>query len=256
MRVFIELAYDGTNYHGWQRQPEAVTVQQAIEQAFEKLCGEPCPVLGCGRTDAGVHASYFVAHANLPESANSRFDSLDQLCFKLNGVLNGDIAVFSIQEVGEKAHARFDAKERSYTYWIHTQKDPFLDGHSARVFGDLNLDQMQKAAQLLVFKGDFAAFCKTGSDVKTTICDVRKVEVERQGHRIKIVIEADRFLRNMVRAVVGTLTIVGKGKMSLNEFQSVIDSCDRSKAGKSAPACGLYLARVDYPIEVFTPKSL
>ena len=178
MRVFIELAYDGTNYHGWQRQPESNTVQQAIEDALEKLCGTKCPVLGCGRTDAGVHASYFVAHANLSESSLERFESLDQLAFKLNGVLNGDIAIFAITEVGEKAHARFDARERSYTYCIHTEKDPFLEGHSARVYGDLDVLAMQEAANKLVFKGDFASFCKTGSDVKTTICDVRKVQVE------------------------------------------------------------------------------
>ena len=126
MRVFTELAYDGTNYHGWQRQPEAITVQQAIEDALEKLCGEKCPILGCGRTDSGVHASYFVAHIDLPASSSERFDSLEQLAFKLNGVLDGDIAIFSIIEVDEKAHARFDARERSYTYWIHNEKDPFL----------------------------------------------------------------------------------------------------------------------------------
>lgn len=256
MRVFIELAYDGTNYHGWQRQPISVTVQQAIEEALEKLCSERCHVLGCGRTDAGVHASYFVAHANLPEKSLERFDSFDQLAFKLNGVLDGDIAIFSITEVGEKAHARYDARERSYTYCIHTEKDPFLEGHSARVFGDLDVKAMQEAAGRLVFKGDFASFCKTGTDVKTTICDVRKVDIEQHGHRIQIIIEADRFLRNMVRAIVGTLTMVGKGKLSQDEFQTIIDSCDRTKAGKSAPACGLYLARVDYPSEVFLPKAL
>ena len=255
MRVFIELAYDGTNYHGWQRQPEAITVQQAIEDALEKLFGASVPILGCGRTDASVHASYFVAHANLPETSLERFDSFDQLVFKLNGVLNSDVAIFSISEVGKKAHARFDALKRTYTYWIHTEKDPFLDGKSARVFGSLDVELMQNAADKLVFKGDFAAFCKTGSDVKTTICDVTKVELSQEGHRIKIVIEADRFLRNMVRAVVGTLTMVGKGKMTLENFEEVIKSCDRSKAGKSAPGYGLYLARVYYPEEVFKPQA-
>ena len=256
MRVFIELAYDGTHYHGWQRQPEAITVQQSIEDALEKLCGVKCPILGCGRTDSGVHASYFVAHAELSEDSLNRFNSLDQLCFKLNGVLNADIAIFSISEVGEKAHARFDALERAYTYWIHTEKDPFLEGNSARIFGNLDVKAMKLAASKLVFKGDFAAFCKTGSDVKTTICDVRRVGVDQNEHRIQIVIEADRFLRNMVRAIVGTLTMVGKGKLTQEEFQDIINSCDRSKAGKSAPSCGLYLARVKYPIEVFSPKAL
>jgi tRNA pseudouridine38-40 synthase len=262
MRIFIELAYDGTNYHGWQRQPEDITVQQVLEAALERLCGNKCPVLGCGRTDSGVHASYFVAHADLPESSSARFDTLEQLAFKLNGILDGDIAIFTITEVGEKAHARFDARERSYTYWIHTDKDPFLAGRSARVFGYLDVGEMQKAADKLIFQGDFAAFCKTGSDVKTTICDVRRVDVTRVQHSwregssgIRIDIEADRFLRNMVRAVVGTLILVGKGKMTQEEFQAVIESCDRSNAGKSAPACGLYLARVDYPEDVFMPSS-
>ena len=125
MRVFIELAYDGTNYHGWQRQPEAITVQQAIEDALEKLCGEKCPILGCGRTDSGVHASYFVAHADLPASSSERIDSLDQLAFKLNGVL--EYCHLFDNRSNEKAHARFDARERSYTYLIHTEKDPFLE---------------------------------------------------------------------------------------------------------------------------------
>jgi len=262
MRVFIELAYDGTNYHGWQRQPVATSVQQVIEEALERLCGSKCTVLGCGRTDAGVHASYYVAHAILPESSDKRFDSLEQLAFKLNAVLDNDIAVFSIQEVGEKAHARFDALERSYTYWIHTDKDPFLDGKSARVYGDLDIEAMQIAASMLIFNGDFAAFCKTGSDVKTTICDVRKVDVSLVSHSwrsgsvgVRIDIEANRFLRNMVRAIVGTLLEVGKGKLSQDAFMEVIASCDRSRAGKSAPACGLYLARVDYPADVFLPHD-
>ena len=263
MRVFIELAYDGTNYHGWQRQPVAITVQQVVEEALERLCGAKCAIVGCGRTDAGVHASYFVAHAVLPDSSGKRFESLDQLAFKLNGVLDFDIAIFSIKEVSEKAHARFDALERSYTYWIHTEKDPFLHGRSARVYGDLDMSSMQIAASNLIFNGDFASFCKTGSDVKTTICDVRKVDISmvpdslRSGSvGIRIDIEANRFLRNMVRAIVGTLIEVGKGKVSQDEFIEVIASCDRSRAGKSAPACGLYLARVDYPAEVFLPRDV
>jgi len=257
MRVFIELAYDGTNYHGWQRQPVSITVQQVLETALTKMCGTTCTVVGCGRTDAEVHASYFVAHADIPDfveedSPKPRFESLDQLAFKLNGMLDSDVAIYSITEVGDKAHARFDAQERSYTYLIHNQKDPFLVGRSARIYGDLNVEAMRKSARHLIFRGDFASFCKTGSDVKTTICDVRKLDIIKDGEsRFRFEISADRYLRNMVRAIIGTLIEVGKGKMTEQDFINVIASCNRSEAGRSAPGCGLYLSRVEYPKEVF-----
>ncbi|HIB78588.1 MAG TPA: tRNA pseudouridine(38-40) synthase TruA [Flavobacteriales bacterium] len=262
MRVFIELAYDGTNYHGWQRQPVSITVQQVLEEALTRMCGSTCQVLGCGRTDAEVHASYFVAHADLPDfseenSPKPRFDSLSQLAFKLNGMLGSDVAIYSITEVGDKAHARFDALERSYTYLIHNQKDPFLVGRSARIFGDLDIEAMRNSARHLIFQGDFASFCKTGSDVKTTICDVRRLEIiEESSSKLRFEISADRYLRNMVRAIIGTLLEVGKGKMTEQEFIAVIASCNRSEAGRSAPGCGLYLSRVEYPQEVFVSKLL
>lgn len=251
MRVFIELAYDGTQYHGWQRQPEDRTVQQEIEDALAVLCGEHCDVVGCGRTDSGVHASYYVAHATLPGLASKRFESLDQLAFKLNGMLDLDIAINKITRVRDNAHARFDAMKRSYVYKLHNVKNPFKNGLSARVFGDLDIDQMNSAAKLLQFKGEFDSFCKAGSDNKTTICDVSHVSVTAEEGGVRIDISADRFLRNMVRAVVGTLLQVGKGKMTLDEFQAVIDAKDRSAAGKSAPACGLYLAAIEYPEEIW-----
>lgn len=248
MRVFIELAYDGTHYHGWQRQPKDRTVQQEIEDAIAVLCCEHCNVVGCGRTDSGVHASYYVAHATLPDLALKRFESLDQLAFKLNGMLDHDIAINKISRVSDDAHARFDALKRSYIYRLHSVKSPFKNGLSARVFGDLDIDQMNSAAQLLQFKGEFDSFCKAGSDNKTTICDVSHVSVTaEEGGSVRIDISADRFLRNMVRAVVGTLLQVGRGKMTIEEFQAVIDAKDRSAAGKSAPACGLYLAAIEYP---------
>lgn len=251
MRVFIELAYDGTHYHGWQRQPEDRTVQQEIEEALAVLCGEKCGVVGCGRTDSGVHASYYVAHTTLPDLASRRFETLDQLAFKLNGMLDNDIAIKSITHVSDKAHARFDALKRSYVYKLHTVKDPFRNGLSARVFGELDVERMNEAAKLLEFKGEFDSFCKTGSDNKTTICDVSHVSVSEEEGGVRIDISADRFLRNMVRAVVGTLLLVGKGKMTKEKFQQVIDAKDRSAAGKSAPACGLYLAEIEYPEEIW-----
>ncbi len=259
MRVFLELSYNGTNYHGWQRQPVSISVQSVIEDALERLCGSKTTIVGCGRTDAEVHASYYVAHCDIPSLIDAeRFDSLEQLAFKLNGMLDHDVAINSITPVGEKAHARFDASDRSYTYLLHNIKDPFLAGRSARIFGSLDVDAMSLAAKHLIFKGDFAAFCKTGSDVKTTICDVRSLDIfeDLSQGQIRIEISADRYLRNMVRAIVGTLLEVGKGKMSEREFIDVISSCDRSNAGKSAPGCGLYLSRVEYPSEVFVSEIL
>ena len=259
MRVFIELSYDGTNYHGWQRQPASLTVQQVIEEALELLCGTETEIVGCGRTDAEVHASYYVAHCDIPSlSEAQRFDSLDQLAFKLNGMLDDDVAIRAITEVSDKAHARFDASDRSYTYLIHAIKNPFLSGRSARIFGELDLEAMRKAALHLIFQGDFAAFCKTGSDVNTTVCDVRRLDIFEDALKgqIRIEISADRYLRNMVRAIVGTLLEVGKGKMCELEFQDVIASCDRSRAGRSAPGCGLYLSRVEYPSHVFVSSYL
>lgn len=251
MRVFIELAYNGTHYHGWQRQPEDRTVQQEIEDALKILCGEKCNVVGCGRTDSGVHALYYVAHSTLPDLVLERFKSLDQLAFKLNGMLDQDIAIKTIAQVSDKAHARFDALKRSYIYRLHNVKDPFKDGFSARVFSELDVTAMNEAAKLLEFKGEFDSFCKAGSDNKTTICDVSHVSVREENGGIRVDISADRFLRNMVRAVVGTLLMVGKGKMTIEEFQGVIDAKDRSAAGKSAHACGLYLAAIEYPEDIW-----
>ena len=255
MRVFIELAYDGTRYHGWQRQPQSITVQEVLEDTLARLFGGPCPVMGCGRTDAGVHANYFVAHATLPaEAVQHRVTDLDEAVMKLNGMLPADIALFSMQEVSEKAHARFDAIERGYVYSIHTHKDPFLEGRSTRVYGEYDWDQMQRACNHLLAAKDFASFCKSGSDQGTTLCDVRVAEWKQvsQGHwHFHIV--ADRFLRNMVRAVVGTLLDVGRGKLDPDDVLNILEAHDRSAAGKSVLGCGLYLNRVVYPQDVFSP---
>jgi len=257
VRVFIELAYDGTKYHGWQRQSVSITVQQVLEEALERLCGCPTVIIGCGRTDAEVHASYYVAHCDIPPIPAERFNSLSQLAFKLNGMVDTDVAILSISEVLPKSHARFDAVDRSYTYHLHTEKDPFLSGRSARIYGSIDISAMRSAARHLIFQGDFAAFCKTGSDVKTTICDVRKLEIiSFDSSRVRIEISADRYLRNMVRAIVGTLLEVGRGRMTEDDFKEVISSCDRTRAGKSAPGCGLYLSRVMYPTNVFISKIL
>ena len=211
--------------------------------------------MGCGRTDAGVHAKYFVAHAQLPgEALGGRVSSWEEAVLKLNGMLPPDVGIAAIHAVGEKAHARFDAVERGYTYLIHNAKDPFLEGRSTRVYGDLDVAAMQEASVHLVKKGDFASFCKAGSDQGTTICDVREARWEVLGpHRWAFHITADRFLRNMVRATVGTLIEVGKGKRRPEEIPEVLAAKDRSAAGKSVLGCGLYLTEVTYPGEVFTP---
>lgn len=248
MRCFLDLSYDGTAYHGWQRQPASISVQQVLEERISELLGTETTVVGCGRTDAGVHASAFYAHFDWQGEFGERFSDWEQAAWKLNGMLPQDIGIRRIIEVGDKAHARFDARERAYTYHVHTRKDPFLSGRSARVFQELDLKAMNRAAECLVFKGDFATFCKAGGGQKTTICDVRLAEWRRTAaHTMEFHIVADRFLRNMVRAVVGTLLEVGKGRLAKEEVREIVAACDRNRAGASAHACGLYLSRVDYP---------
>ena len=248
VRCFLDLSYDGTAYHGWQRQPASISVQQVLEEKLSSLLGRETAVIGCGRTDTGVHASAFYAHFEWPGEFGPRFANWEQGCWKLNGMLPPDIGVRRIFEVGETDHARFSAAERAYTYWVHTGKDPFLEGRSARVYEDLDLDAMNAAAAMLVFHGEFDAFQKTGGGQKTTICDVRHAQWTRtEPHRLRFDIMADRFLRNMVRAIVGTLIDIGKGRMAPEAMAEVIASKDRSRAGTSEPACGLYLSRVDYP---------
>ena len=249
MRVFIELSYDGAPFHGWQRQPHCLSVQQVLEEKLALFVGQPMPVMGCGRTDTGVHASYFVAHTDWPEESPKakRFSDWNEAAWKLNGMLPPSISIHRISEVAANAHARFDAIERGYVYRMHTYKDPFLVGRSARVMRQTDFERMRLAVPHFVRQGDFAAFCKSGSDNKTTLCDVRFAELRQVGEGYEFEIRADRFLRNMVRAVVGTLFEVGQGRMEPDEVLSVIESGDRSAAGASAPGEGLYLNRVVYP---------
>ncbi|MDB4563737.1 tRNA pseudouridine(38-40) synthase TruA [Flavobacteriales bacterium] len=248
MRCFIDLSYVGTEYHGWQRQPESISVQEVMEATLSELLGAPTIVVGCGRTDTGVHASSFYAHFEWEGPFGTRFKDWDQAAWKLNGMLPADIGVRRIFEVGPRDHARFDATERGYTYHVHTHKDPFLEDRSARVYQTLDLEAMNAGVQHLIYKGDFAAFCKTGSGQKTTICDLRSAQwTQTDPHRYRFDIAADRFLRNMVRAIVGTLLDVGRGRLAPEDVKGIAASCDRSNAGMSASACGLYLSRVEYP---------
>ena len=249
MRYFIRFAYDGTAFHGSQRQPNGVTVQETMEQALAMIFREEVPLTFAGRTDAGVHAREMYAHFDL---SNSQLPIANNLIFRLNGILPDSIAIYDLYPVTDDAHARFSAKQRTYEYHIVDHKDPFLCLQATRVRPGLNFEAMNEAAKLLIGKQDFASFCRTNTDVKTTICDLTRAEWKEldNGHAV-FTIAADRFLRNMVRAVVGTLFEVGRGKMTIEQFADVIKQHNRCSAGDSAPAEGLFLTRIDYPKEIF-----
>ena len=251
MRYFIRFAYDGTAFHGSQRQPNGVTVQETMEQALAMIFREEVPLTFAGRTDAGVHAREMYAHFDLPDNDHSKFLILNSK-FRLNGILPDSIAVFDVYPVRDNAHARFDAVRRTYEYHIIDHKAPFLCTQATRVRPGLDFEAMNEAAQLLIGKQDFASFCRTNTDVKTTICDLTRAEWQElgNGHAV-FTIAADRFLRNMVRAVVGTLFEVGRGKMTKEQFAEVITQHNRCAAGDSAPAEGLFLTHVEYPEDIY-----
>ena len=250
MRFFLRFAYDGTAFHGSQRQPNGVTVQETMEQALAMIFREEVPLTFAGRTDAGVHAREMYAHLDIGDEAMRREG--ERLVFRLNGILPDSIAIYDILRVTDDAHARFDAVRRTYEYHIVDHKDPFLCTQATRVRPGLDFQAMNEAANLLIGKQDFASFCRTNTDVKTTICDLTRAEWKYlgNGHAV-FTISADRFLRNMVRAVVGTLFEVGRGKMNKEQFAEVIAQRNRCAAGDSAPAEGLYLTQVTYPEDIF-----
>ena len=251
MRYFIRFAYDGTAFHGSQRQPNGITVQETMEQALAMIFREEVPLTFAGRTDAGVHAREMFAHFDLPDKDNSKFLILNSK-FRLNGILPNSIAIFDIYPVKDDAHARFDAVRRTYEYHVVDHKNPFLCTQATRIRPGLDFAAMNEAAQLLIGKQDFASFCRTNTDVKTTICDLTHAEWKElgNGHAV-FTIAADRFLRNMVRAVVGTLFEVGRGKITKEQFAEVITQHNRCAAGDSAPAEGLFLTHVEYPEDIY-----
>lgn len=251
MRYFIRFAYDGTAFHGSQRQPNGITVQETMEQALAMIFREEVPLIFAGRTDAGVHAREMFAHFDLPDNDNSKFLILNSI-FRLNGILPNSIAIFDIYPVKDDAHARFDAVRRTYEYHVVDHKDPFLCTQATRIRPGLDYAAMNDAAQLLIGKQDFASFCRTNTDVKTTICDLTRAEWKElgNGHAV-FTIAADRFLRNMVRAVVGTLFEVGRGKITKEQFAEVITQHNRCAAGDSAPAEGLFLTHIEYPEDIY-----
>ena len=242
-RYFIYLAYDGTNYHGWQIQPNGDSVQQQLMNALQTLLRrEVVEVTGAGRTDTGVHAKLMVAHFDYDEAIDC-----SQLADKLNRLLPSDISVFKVVPVDANLHARFSAKSRRYEYYVTTAKSPFLRQYRYRLHKAPDFDLMNQTATLLLQVDDFTSFSKLHTDVKTNICHLTRAEWSQVDEVTWVfTIQADRFLRNMVRAIVGTLLEVGYGKLSLAEFQQVIQQKDRCSAGMSVPAQGLFLVDIQY----------
>ena len=242
MRYFIAFSYFGKSYHGWQSQPNAITVQEVLEDALSKLLRESINVVGAGRTDAGVHAKEMFAHFDFKQDIEQ-----EEMVFRLNAFLPDDVAVSEIFQVNKEAHARFDATERTYEYWITQKKNPFNFERAHYVRQMLDIDKMNAAANLFLEHKDFECFSKSHTDVRTYLCDVRKAVWTKDGNKLIFTISADRFLRNMVRAIVGTLLDIGIGKTSLEDVQRILKSKDRSRAGASVPAKGLYLTKIVYP---------
>lgn len=240
MRYKLELCYNGTNYHGWQRQPNAVTVQQVLEDSINLLYRDNIVITGCGRTDTGVHAKYYVAHFD----SELKYD--DDSLRKLNRYLPNDISIFSITEAGPDFHARFSAISRSYEYVITTEKNPFLNGLSWYLHNPLKVDLMEEAIARLFNYTDFTSFSKLHTDVKTNNCKIIDAGIRKEKGIIVFYITADRFLRNMVRAITGTLVDVGKEKISVDGFCKIIEAANRCEAGQSVPAEGLFLTGVKY----------
>ena len=242
-RFFFEIAYNGTFYHGWQRQTNEISVQEDVEKAFTKLnSNNLVPIVGCGRTDTGVHANHFIFHVEL----NDKFN-LENIVFKMNRILGSNIVVFRFWEVEKQLHARFNAVSRTYRYFINFQKNPFKTDTSWFLSKRPDFESMNKAAQNLIGTKDFTSFSKVNTDVKTNICTISEAKwIQVDEHNYYFEITADRFLRNMVRSTVGTLLEVGYGKMTPEEILDVLDAKDRGAAAVSVPAHGLFLWKVKY----------
>jgi tRNA pseudouridine38-40 synthase len=252
-RYFIELAFNGTGLHGWQIQPGAATVQETLNQAIGTLTGEPVNLVGCGRTDAGVHASHFVAHFDV----SNPITDCNQLVYRLNRFINNPIRIDRIVPVPCDFHARFQAICRTYHYLISQGREPFMNEFAWDLTWPLDMDAMNLACACLRGKHDFTSFSKLHTDVKTNDCEVFEASWHEHSGFLVFRIRADRFLRNMVRAIVGTLLEVGKGKLTPADVEGILLAKDRSKAGMSVPAKGLFLTKVEYPPDRFhvDPKT-
>lgn len=240
-RYFITFSYDGTAYHGWQIQPHSISVQEQLQKALSTLLRQSIEVVGAGRTDTGVHARKMVAHFDFGELDCS------QLVYKLNKMLPKDIAVYKVEQVAEDMHARFSAKFRTYHYFLHLSKDPFLRAYSWQVYGQLDFGLMNQAANVLMEYEDFTSFSKSNTDTKTNNCTITCARWDRvEDGKWRFTITANRFLRNMVRAIVGTLVDVGRGKITIEQMRQIIDAKDRCQAGDSVPGNALFLVDVTY----------
>lgn len=247
MRYFIYLAYNGREYCGWQIQPNGISVQETIEKALHTLLRTPTPIVGAGRTDSGVHARMMTAHF---DSDQKEMDTI-VLANRLNSILPKDIVIYQVKKVREEAHARFDATSRLYCYYVTTQKDPFLHLLKYKIFGTLDIDNMNACAKVLFEYEDFTSFSKLHTDVKTNNCTIMQAYWTKEGDDYIFTIQANRFLRNMVRSIVGTLIDAGKGKISVNDMKKIIEAKDRGKAGISVPAQALFLEEVEYDNNIF-----
>lgn len=250
MRFFFEIAYHGKNYAGWQSQSNAVGIQTVVEDALSKILRTEIKVVGSGRTDTGVHCVQQYFHADIEKA----FDPVHVLA-KLNSFLPADLAIKSIRAVRSDAHARYAATERTYQYKITLVKNPFMQGMAWHLFKPVDIQTMNRASSLLVGVHDFTSFSKVKTDVNHFLCDVRFGAWKKKGDELVFTITANRFLRGMVRAIVGTLLDVGFGKISIQDFQKIVDSKDRRKAGANVPPYGLYLMKVKYPKNIFLKSS-
>lgn len=241
-RYFLQLSYKGTRYFGWQRQPNAVSVQEVIEKTLSTVLREEIAVVGAGRTDTGVHASFYVLHFDV----SNEITEPEKLLYHLNRFLPDDIAIQKIKKVNSDFHARFSAISRTYKYYISMVKDPFTTDTSYQFTVSLDIEKMNEAAKMLFKYTDFTSFAKLHTDVKTNNCKIFQAEWETENNQLVFTIKADRFLRNMVRAIVGTLLEVGKGKITVDNFRKIIEMKNRGAAGTSAPPQGLFLVDIGY----------
>jgi tRNA pseudouridine38-40 synthase len=248
LRYFIFISYKGTSYHGWQLQPNSVTIQKLLEEALSTILSQKITTIGAGRTDTGVHAIIFCAHFDYNGNLT---DNFDRIIHRLNSFLPKDISVSSIKPVRPDTNARFSALSRTYKYFISRGKDPFSEESSWYVHGEIKVQKMITASELLLNVTDFTSFSKLHSDNKTNICKIYEAGWLEKENQLIFTIRADRFLRNMVRAIVGTMVELGTGKIEISDFERIIAEKNRSSAGKSAPAKGLFLWDIEYPEDIY-----
>ena len=246
-RYFLKLSYNGTGFNGWQIQENTPnTIQQVLQDKMSLMLKENIEIVGCGRTDTGVHAKNYIAHfdSKVPDLISNR----EHWVYKFNTLLPSDIAIQTFYKVDDEAHARFDAVSRTYFYFLHQHKNPFIERFSYYVYGDVDFELMNKAAAVLLEYRDFTSFSKLNTQTKTNNCKITKAVWQKTGdNEWRFTVRADRFLRGMVRAIVGTLLMVGRNKITIEEFRTIIEAKDRSKAGNNVPANALFLSGIEYP---------